>query len=617
MGCDHYRGLNVSCSDLISLFFLRRLFVVTDNVGMEMNIRILLLCTTMLWAGTGFAQATLDGRWSGSWYNVDRPGEGWVLQVLADGQAFVAWFTYPAVGEDQATQLWLAGNGEATSDSIRFDLLRFQGAGFGPGFDPDRVVAESWGELTLSFDSCDRGTATFSGPQEYGAGQWPISRLTELFGRECGTAPANSNSRSGAYFDPERAGEGWFVEELADSRFNVYWFTYDHSGAPMWLLGQADADGAGVSLDHLQRPVGTRFGMDFDPVAVELAAWGSLNIRFDGCDAGDFQYTAEETGYGSATISAVLLTNIEGLRCAEAPLFRGGHWETLETLSTISSGSFSAGLGDAVHVFGGTVAAPDNHGRYDGHGAVRTDLAPIPDTGRNLALATGFDGKIYVFGGTRAGHFPISGVKQTTAFAYDPARDAWDTLPAMPEGMSDGVALVHDGLIYLIAHNKPRGLVFNPMDGSYRSIAMPGDGVFGSIGGAVHGDEIWIVGGSRNLRIHTDRVMIYSPDSDAWRVGPPLLIPRADALVVSMHGHLFAVGGHQFDGVHDIGLGQVEVYRPELGRWSGAPVMPGTITYARGGVLGEHILALGAGRKADSIFNENIAKAYWFKPVFE
>ena len=36
---------------------------------------------------------------SGSWFQADRSGEGFILEILPDGNSVAAWFTFPAAGE--------------------------------------------------------------------------------------------------------------------------------------------------------------------------------------------------------------------------------------------------------------------------------------------------------------------------------------------------------------------------------------------------------------------------------------------------------------------------------------------------------------------------------------
>ena len=124
-----------------------------------------LVCALVILSGAAWSQdVTVDGRFTGSWFDPDRAGEGWVLQILDDGRAFVAWFTYPPGPSGAGQQEWLVGDGLVEADRVTFDnLQQFSGPVFGPGFDPDALVAADWGTLEFTFSSCDSGSLVYAG----------------------------------------------------------------------------------------------------------------------------------------------------------------------------------------------------------------------------------------------------------------------------------------------------------------------------------------------------------------------------------------------------------------------------------------------------------------------
>ncbi len=119
---------------------------------------------------------------SGAWYDPDHDGEGWLLEVLGDGRAVLAWFSYDPDGN----QAWFLNTGTVTDDSITFDLLMPAGADFGPTFAPGDIVLSEWGTATFTFDSCDSGLMTYSSSVEgYGSGSLDLVRITRLAGHDC------------------------------------------------------------------------------------------------------------------------------------------------------------------------------------------------------------------------------------------------------------------------------------------------------------------------------------------------------------------------------------------------------------------------------------------------
>lgn len=131
------------------------------------------------------AVSLLDGI-SGSWFNVDRNGEGWILERLPNGGALMTWFTYTPDGQ-QAFIVASTGPDQVSDDMIQFDqAVITSGTVFGPGFDPGDVVAIPWGSVTFNFSGCDAGSVSYeSSLAEFGQGGVNITRLTRLAGVQC------------------------------------------------------------------------------------------------------------------------------------------------------------------------------------------------------------------------------------------------------------------------------------------------------------------------------------------------------------------------------------------------------------------------------------------------
>ena len=126
---------------------------------------------------------TLTQAISGAWYPPGHVGEGWVFEILGDGRALIAWFSYDADGN----QAWFLNEGVVSGNTITFsDLLIPSGTDFGPSFNPGDVELPSWGNATFTFDSCDSGTMTYSSSLPgYGSGSLALTRLTNLKGMQC------------------------------------------------------------------------------------------------------------------------------------------------------------------------------------------------------------------------------------------------------------------------------------------------------------------------------------------------------------------------------------------------------------------------------------------------
>lgn len=119
---------------------------------------------------------------SGAWNDPSHDGEGWLLEILGNGQALLAWFSYDSAGD----QAWFLNTGLVEGNRITFDLTMPAGPDFGPTFDPGEISRQAWGTATFTFDSCNSGSMNYDSPMDsFGSGTLQLTRLTSLQGLEC------------------------------------------------------------------------------------------------------------------------------------------------------------------------------------------------------------------------------------------------------------------------------------------------------------------------------------------------------------------------------------------------------------------------------------------------
>jgi len=118
---------------------------------------------------------------SGSWYDPDRSGEGFVLEMLENGSAVVFWFTY----DTQGNHMWLlASQGIVSQHDTQVlvdfsDVRIYTGGVFGQEFDASTVESQAWGELRFSFDcNGDNSVNYTSSIAEFGSGSRSLTKLT-------------------------------------------------------------------------------------------------------------------------------------------------------------------------------------------------------------------------------------------------------------------------------------------------------------------------------------------------------------------------------------------------------------------------------------------------------
>lgn len=111
--------------------------------------------------------------------------------------------------------------------------------------------------------------------------------------------------QSAAYFNPNRNGEGIFVELLDDEQVVVFVFTYTLNGpGQAWMLGTGRQVADGIIINEMLRPTGATFGPGFDPDDVMFNDFGSLAFHPPTCGTSEqpgslFIYPPAETGYHS------------------------------------------------------------------------------------------------------------------------------------------------------------------------------------------------------------------------------------------------------------------------------------------------------------------------------
>jgi len=255
---------------------------------------------------------------SSAWFDPERDGEGFLLEILPGERAVMYWFTYDAEGG----QDWYVAQGQITGNRILFpEMLRVSGGEFGPGFDPEQVERIVVGEASFIWSSCDTGAMDWklgSAGNGVQSGRMNLVRLSRVAGLACGGAPnpvdADVRHLSGSWYDPSHSGEGFILEVLADRRALVYWFSYDPDGRRRWFFGVDEWVDDGLQFDQMFTTSGAVFGPGFEPEDVELSPWGSLQLDLD-CSEGTASFVPVEPGFPDGSLNLVRLTYLDGLDC--------------------------------------------------------------------------------------------------------------------------------------------------------------------------------------------------------------------------------------------------------------------------------------------------------------
>jgi hypothetical protein len=258
---------------------------------------------------------------SAAWFDLDRNGEGFMLELLEGGRAVMYWFTYDGEGR----QDWYMAEGAINANVIEFpEMVQVSGGVFGPDFDPGLIERTPVGHARFVWSGCDAGEMKWVIDQdgsERRQGRMILSRLSNVMALPCGETdptpgvPPHQASRfSGSWYDPTHSGEGYVLQLLDDLRALVYWFSYGPDGARRWFFGTGVVDDERLVFDEMYTTTGGIFGDAFDPGTVQLEPWGSLELEL-GCVSGSARFVPTEDGFPAGELDLVRLTVLDGLEC--------------------------------------------------------------------------------------------------------------------------------------------------------------------------------------------------------------------------------------------------------------------------------------------------------------
>jgi N-acetylneuraminic acid mutarotase len=197
---------------------------------------------------------------------------------------------------------------------------------------------------------------------------------------------------------------------------------------------------------------------------------------------------------------------------------------------------------------------------------------PLPQP-NNHGMAASVGGKVYLIGGQTTASGEDGYVD--TVYELDPAVGEWVEKARMPTSRSAGVALVHEGKIYVAGGRPPRGndfAVYDPASDSWEVLPeLPSQR--NHLAGAVINGRIHIVGGRLGGGFRSDQSAaheVFDPKTRTWTVAAPLLRPRSGINGVMAQGCFHVWGGESAAGMfpdHDY-------YDPRTDEWTRLPDMP-------------------------------------------
>ncbi len=246
--------------------------------------------------GTTLSMNQSDQRWLGE--PADSP-EGYNRYVY---DALAVDFRLPADATNQAA---VSGNVNATVLINAFDMT-------GHRVDANPSTAAHWHNGAWSgYEDSNGQDLTDTGGNDQTL-QVALSSVAASapFVVEAGT--------SSIWIDPERHGEGFMLEILANDRALVYWYTYDQEGQQDWYYAVGEIRGNRILFNELLQVEHGHFGPGFDPAEVENIVVGSASFTWSSCGSGVMDWRLDQSGeYRTGRMNLVRLTEVMGLDCGQ------------------------------------------------------------------------------------------------------------------------------------------------------------------------------------------------------------------------------------------------------------------------------------------------------------
>jgi N-acetylneuraminic acid mutarotase len=253
----------------------------------------------------------------------------------------------------------------------------------------------------------------------------------------------------------------------------------------------------------------------------------------------------------------------------------GGQWSERPPLIEPLSELALAELNGKIYLLGGYPAS-----RQTARTVQIYDIAssswqlgpPLPQP-NNHGMAVGANGRVYLIGGQTT---DISeGPYVDTVYELDPARGTWIEKARMPTPRSSGVAVVHNGQIYVAGGRPPHGsdfAVYHPASDSWQVLPNLPSQRNHLTGAAING-RIHVVGGRLGQGLSAQMTTaheVFDPGTQTWTTAAPMLRARSGMNGAMARGCFHVWGGEGPSGMfpdHDY-------YDPRSNQWIRLHDMP-------------------------------------------
>lgn len=195
-------------------------------------------------------------------------------------------------------------------------------------------------------------------------------------------------------------------------------------------------------------------------------------------------------------------------------------------------------------------------------------IPPLPMAMNHLQAAVVED-KLYVLGGYVGSTFTPT----DEVFEYDPASNQWTMKARMPSARGAAMTGVMDGKIYVIGGEPGRreNDVYDPAADEWTSGARMPTGREHLAGAAI--DSLIYVVGGRGGGMNHGALEAYAPQSDIWYTLADMPTARGGLAATAFDGKLYVFGGEFFGATSGV-FEETEEYDPTTNTWRTLEPMP-------------------------------------------
>ncbi len=259
---------------------------------------------------TGDDKYNVNSKISGSWGSNDSDNQNINIEVIGNDLAVI----FATLNHDQEN-LWLFGVGNIIDNIIDFENIKSTSGGiFGPLFNSNNVTIINQGEAQLEFNKCEQAIFSYNLPS-IETKELVINKQLEIPGNECSnTNKSLPTGVSGAWFDPNRLGEGFTIyifEENNQQAATITWYTYDENGQQLWLTGTGMVNEQTVNITDMKKYTGANiFEGTTNPTQ-----FGNLSMTWNNCHSAIVSYDFSNQNLGAGVYTLSQLTKLDNTEC--------------------------------------------------------------------------------------------------------------------------------------------------------------------------------------------------------------------------------------------------------------------------------------------------------------